>query len=219
MSNVPQKFPELKGKVDPKVETELFMAFKRIYEYIDSLVTEKLNELEIKIKAGTVAPADFNDLIGIFSQPLAGSSVSDPLLQSVIQSFGAQLANKIFAGPSVGGAANPSFRALVVADIPAGVGITNVAGNNFITKSDGTNLVPSRTTDDGTVMLLVSRAGFMFDESSFVSSIGDWGLLGNGTYIAVDDNGQTIKLIGLPLLDPGVPGALWNNGGVINISP
>lgn len=111
---VPKKIPALKGKVNPKAEAELYMAFVRVYDYIDNLVKDSLANIERKITAGDLAAQDFNDLIGIFSQPLAGSNISDPLLQSILQSFGPQDPNFVFAGPI------PSFRALELVDLPVG---------------------------------------------------------------------------------------------------
>lgn len=138
MSNVPQKLPELK-MLDPKAETEIYQSFKRVYEYIDSVIRTKLNEIETKIKAGTVAPEDFNNLIGVLSQPLVGSSITDPLLQSIIQSFGPQNANHVFAGPS------PSFRSLVAADIPNISGAKITSGTIPLARLDNKII----ETDDG----------------------------------------------------------------------
>lgn len=59
---------------------------------------------------------------------LAGSPVSAAITlagvtsASIASALGAQAANRVYAGPSSGSAATPTFRALVAADIPAGVG-------------------------------------------------------------------------------------------------
>lgn len=47
----PQKFPDLTGKVEPKVETEIFMTVKRLYEYIDSSIRLGLDSLERKLSS------------------------------------------------------------------------------------------------------------------------------------------------------------------------
>lgn len=127
MSKVPQKLPVLKT-LDPKAETELYQAFRRIYEYIDSSIKANQKDIEAKIKSGTISPSDFNSLVGILSQPLAGSSVTDPFLQSILQSFGPQTATAVFAGPI------PSFRNLTLADLPAGI-----SGYNRV-QDEGVNL-------------------------------------------------------------------------------
>lgn len=65
-------------------------------------------------------------------------------------------------------------------------GITNSAPANTVTKSNGTNLVASRITDDGTDIAVVSGAG--------KTTIGDVGaLVGNGTTFTVDDATSTIS--------------------------
>lgn len=115
MDSVDKKFPELSGLIDPKAELQLLLTVRRIYEYIDFARRKLEEELRAKIDAGDIDTRDFNELIGIFSQPLAGSSVSDPLLQSILQSFGPQNPNHVFAGPA------PSFRPLTLADLPAGI--------------------------------------------------------------------------------------------------
>lgn len=56
---------------------------------------------------------------------------------------------------------------------------TNFAGANVVPKSDGTNLVASRLSDDGTTITVNSGAG--------ATSIGDTAVAGNGTKVAVDD--------------------------------
>lgn len=71
-----------------------------------------------------------------------------------------QNANIVYAGPSSGGAAAPGFRALVAADLPAGVGtVTSVtlgvsAGALFTTSVSGTNPI----TGSGTFTLNLNFA-------------------------------------------------------------
>lgn len=154
MSTVPQKLPKL-TTIDPKDETELYQAFKRIYEYVDSIIKDKLDEIEKKITAGTIAPKDFNSLLGVLSQPLVGSNVTDPLLQSIIQSFGPQSANMVFAGPT------PSFRSLLTADIPNLSGAKITSGTiplarldtKIIETDDGLNKIVGAPVADGYITI------------------------------------------------------------------
>src|SRR5687767_3404122 len=106
-NEVKKLIPEIRGKIDARAEQELNLAFRRIYDYIEAQLITQKNEINSIIRQQLENKiADLNSLIGIFSQPLAGSNVSDPLLQSVLQTFGVQDANKFFAGPT------PSFRTI-----------------------------------------------------------------------------------------------------------
>lgn len=116
-----QKIPDLKGKVEPKVETELYLAFKRVYEYINAKVKTEISAIEDKIKAGTITHDDFKGLVGVFTTPLIGGT-SDSLLQSIQQNFGSQVANVLFASPN-GSAGEPTFRSLTVGDLPNGISL------------------------------------------------------------------------------------------------
>lgn len=106
--------PNLSGLLEnPRAEQAIFVAFLRIYEYFTNKL--KIQEDILKkliVEAGKLSPEDINGLVQVFSTPLAGSSFNDPLLQSIIQSFGPQGVNTVFAGPT------PSFRALLTGDIP-----------------------------------------------------------------------------------------------------
>lgn len=188
-----KKLPKLDTLANPRAALELINNFQRVYEYIDYVVRQLKDSIAEQIKNGQLSSDDFNSLIGIFSQPLAGSNVSDPLLQSVIQSFGSQLSNLVFASPN-GSSGSPTFRTLVLADIPAGVGITNTAPANNIPRSNGTNLI----------------AGSIEDDLSTVN-------LGAG--ILIIDITNNLILVNLPISDPGITGALWNNSGRVEVSP
>src|SRR6185369_11227735 len=66
---------------------------------------------------GLAMPAEFT---------VAGSPVTSAGTLTVTKA--AQAANLVFAGPSSGGTAAPTFRALVAADIPAGIGTGTITG-------------------------------------------------------------------------------------------
>ena len=105
--------PDLQGLVSPQVQLRIEAAFRRVYEYFEFLLAQQKQENESKLKQATQTQlSDVNSLIGIFSQPLAGSQVTDPLLQTVMQEFGPQAPNNVFAGPI------PTFRPLTLADLP-----------------------------------------------------------------------------------------------------
>ena len=71
--------------------------------------------------------------VGLTTSPVGMFTVTNsPITTSgnIDLDFGTKNANTVLAGPASGGAASPSFRALVLADLPAGVGtgtVTSVA--------------------------------------------------------------------------------------------
>jgi hypothetical protein len=73
---------------------------------------------------GTVTSVDLT-MPGIFA--VTGNPVTTAGTLQV--ALNTQIANTIFAGPSGGGAANPTFRALVAADIPVTLGSHNFTGS------------------------------------------------------------------------------------------
>jgi len=97
---------------------------------------------------GTVSSFSAGDL-----SPLFTSSVSNPTTTPALSfSLSNANANTVFAGPTSGGAAGPTFRALVTADIPSGIvtwdRIGNAAGN--LTLSNGTNTTEFDQTSNTT---------------------------------------------------------------------
>lgn len=110
--------PTLTGLVDPKVEREIMSAFMRLHDILNEKIRSLDKSLGSEISRNSqVNRDDLNGLIGVFSQPLAGDTSSDPLLQGVVSSFSAQAANTFFSGPD-GVLGNPAFRNIVVNDIP-----------------------------------------------------------------------------------------------------
>jgi hypothetical protein len=96
---------------------------------------------------GLTMPAEFT----VTSSPITGSG-------TIAVTKATQSANRIYGGPSSGGAAVPTFRQLVTADLPAGVGTVTsvtlgVSANAIFTASiSGTNPV----TGSGTFTLNLS---------------------------------------------------------------
>lgn len=81
-----------------------------------------------------------------------------------------QAANTVMAGPTSGGGATPTFRALVAADIPSGVSITNTAAVNELMMSNGTNAVPSGLFADATGNLTLGNG--LAGASRFINALG-----------------------------------------------
>jgi hypothetical protein len=88
--------------------------------------------------SGTVTSIGFTDgstvpIYTIGSSPVTVSGVISNTLKT-------QIANKVFAGPTTGSAAQPTFRLLVAADIPNGGNLTD-AGTDGIVVTGGTGAV------------------------------------------------------------------------------
>lgn len=111
---------------------------------------------------------------------------------------------------------------------PAGNYPTIAASANTIPKSDGTNLVASRITDDGTF-------GIAIDSGAQSTHVGDFGGVANSTVFEVNDAAKTITATAdpstgvinlsaahtrttLPTSDPHVAGELWNNLDAVQVS-
>lgn len=99
------------------------------------------------------------NLSPLFTTSLGGSPTTSPALTF---SLSTQTANIVFAGPSSGGAAGPTFRALVATDIPSLSYATNTAANNEIPKSNG-------STGLGTSSIFSTSAGNLILGSSGAS--------------------------------------------------
>lgn len=115
-SDINKLLPRISNLVDPKVEREITASILRIYDYFNSKLQNQQasfdNELAKRDAEFIRYRNDVTSLVGVFSTPIAGSSSTDPVLQSLMNNFGPQTATFVFAGPT------PSFRALVAADIP-----------------------------------------------------------------------------------------------------
>lgn len=147
--------PNLTGLVDPRAEIKFNQTFVRMYEYLDAKILQLQQELTERIKQLDLSKDDINSLIGVFSQPLAGTNQTDPLLQGLIQNFGAQLANSVFAGPT------PSFRLLTPADIP-NLSAAKITTGNFslarldtkvLQTQDNLNKTLGSPVPDGTITI------------------------------------------------------------------
>lgn len=90
---------------------------------------------------------------------------------------------------SNGTGVDPSFQA------PAGGGITNSAGATIVPVSDGTNLIASGISDDGSILVAGHGTSFLrLDNSDGLdSSFGDTNSNGNGTRLIVTDGDQRFR--------------------------
>jgi hypothetical protein len=92
----------------------------------------------------------------IFASSISGSPISSSGTFNLLTSLLTQNANRVLAGPASGGAATPTFRALVAADFPAGVGtVTSVAlalnGSTLLSLSVSGSPVTGSGTLTGTI--------------------------------------------------------------------
>jgi len=141
-------FPRLQGLVDSKVERELFLAFHRVYEYVNSEIktasdrvtkenkirtedvitqtSQLVNNFVTKLITGKGQGNNPLETLGVGTVTsiaatgnLLFSISGSPITENGTFSFtlSNQSANRIFAGPTTGAAASPTFRAIVKEDI------------------------------------------------------------------------------------------------------
>lgn len=140
--------PQLRGMVDDRVDKALYIAFLRVYEYVNNKLAESSNATTKQIETRTKEiVTQTTELVNNFvtklitnkgngKNPLESLGVGtvtsisangnilftvggSPITESGTFTFtlSNQAANKIFAGPTTGAAASPTFRALVKEDI------------------------------------------------------------------------------------------------------
>lgn len=116
-----------------------------------------------------------------------------------------------------------SWKTFAFTDALPAPGVTNSAPANAVPKSNGTNLVASQISDDGTDVIIDTGSNVIQLSTAGSVNIGDIGGAGNGTSISVDDSTQRIVLF-----SPGytqvqgelrVTGAAILGGGTIGTRP
>jgi hypothetical protein len=95
----------------------------------------------------------------------------------------AKAANLILAGPTTGADANPTFRALVAADLPALNGITAPTGNVSVNSHKLTNVADPTSDQDAATKIYVDaiRSGLDVKDSVKVTTTGNITLSGTQT--------------------------------------
>ena len=148
---------------------------------LPSAVSVNLTDNILVVQAGLALKTTLQDVIDLTTSGTVTSvAMTVPTILSVSGSpittsgtlavtLATQTANTFFAGATSGGAATPTFRALVAADMPAGFGTTNGAEESIAsaattaiggTTSDKVSITGTTTiTSFGTVAAGVSRKG------------------------------------------------------------
>lgn len=137
--------------------------------------------------------SDVAGLIGALSQSVIGTGVSDPVLPGQVGG-GSVVSVTAGNGLSGGTISTAGTIALIIGTV------------NALQKSNGTQLVDSRVVDDGNDIFLNTTKKAFFGTSPVMT-------------VSQTDGLVILDIALLPVVDPGVPGALWNNLGVINVSP
>jgi len=146
------------GQGTPLTYAQEDLNFKRIKAAIDSLETAVAGA-----GTGTVTSVGLT-LPNIFT--VSGSPVISS--GSLTATLASQSANRIFSSPN-GSSGQPTFRALVAADLPTvtiakgGTGLTSVITNNYILASNGTGY-EGRLVTVGTGLTLTTGTGSMLFE-------------------------------------------------------
>lgn len=185
----------LSGKIDESVRRTIVEMDQRIDRIEQMLASVKA--LALNGGGGGLTPQQRSDvagLIGALGQGVIGVNQPDPVLQNLPTGNGTVVSVTAGNGLSGGTFTTSGTIALLI-------GTANV-----LQKSNGVRLVDSRVVDDGNDISLNSTKKVF---------------LGATQIMTIDDSNGFVLLnmAVLPIVDPGVSGALWNNAGVINVSP
>jgi hypothetical protein len=142
------------GIVNPVTGTILFNTTNNRFEFYDGSSWEPIG---YGVGSGTVSSVTFTGDGTVFSSTPSSAVTSTGTLTATLKT---QSANTILAGPSSGGPANPTFRALALTDLPSGVGtVTSITANNGL--SGGT------ITSTGTIGISsIAGPGFLANASN-----------------------------------------------------
>lgn len=134
----------------------------------------------------------------------------------IIDEFGDQSANIIFAGPTTGAADIPAFRSLVVADIPSLASIYNSRSNNL---SDIANASTARTNLGLTIGTNVEAWDADLDGLAALSTTGFVKRTGSGIFTAaslVSGDIPSLSATYLPLTGGTMTGAIGLANGTVS---
>lgn len=107
--------------------------------------------------SGTVTSFSAGDLSPLFTTSVATATTTPALSFSL----NTHAANTVFAGPTTGADAAPTFRALVTADLPSGTATTGTGTVNTLAKYTSASAIGnSLLTDDGTTLGYTGTGGF-----------------------------------------------------------
>jgi hypothetical protein len=158
--------------------------------------------------SGTVSSVGLLDGSSTPIYVISGSPVTTS--GTLVFTLGTQSANKVFAGPTSGSAAQPTFRSLVSGDLPAGTGtVTSVAMTvpAFLSIS-GSPITTSGTlavSYSGTALPILNggtgqtTASAAFDALSPMTTAGDLiygGVSGAGTRLGIGSTGNVLTVSG-----------------------
>ena len=161
-----------------------------------------------KIADGSISNTEFQYLNGV-------SSAIQTQLDSKQATFGSQTANTVYAGPTSGGAASPSFRALVSGDLPthnqawstitstpttlSGYGITDAAANGAVTASGLTmataRLLGRSTASTGAIEEISIGSGLTLSAGTLSASGGGGSPGGSGSEIQFRSGASTFGAV------------------------
>lgn len=114
--------------------------------------------IEAANSGGTVTDFSAGDLAPLFTTSEATTTTTPALTFTQIT----KAANLVFAGPAAGGAANPDFRALVTADMPAGTGTVTSFSAGDLTPLFTTSEATATTTPALTFTQITKAANLVF---------------------------------------------------------
>lgn len=167
-------------------------------------ITPSGNNLTIasSLAGGTVTSVSLADGSSSPIYTISGSPVTTS--GTLTFSLSNQTANKVFAGPTSGGAAQPTFRSLVIADLPVGTGTVTSVG--LVDSTGLFNITGSPVTSSGNLTL-----------SSFQSQ-------GQRFFFAAPNGGngaptfRAILASDVPTLNQNTTGTASNVTGVVAIA-
>jgi hypothetical protein len=143
---------------------------------------------------GTVTSFSSGNLSPLFTTNVA-TPTTTPALSFTLST---QSANQIFAGPTTGSAAAPTFRSLVTADLPAGVGTVTAFTSGNLSPLFTTSVATGTTTPALSFAASNAAAGTLFGNSTGSSAAPTFATIGSyliaGSNITLTPSGGTLVI-------------------------